>query len=145
MAEVRLEIAELLDSGTPGCDDIASAVAEARAAHACFERLGAVPGRDRAAELLRRLGDAPRRPTTDGADAASALSGLTQRERDVLGLVAEGLTNPQIAERLYISPKTAEHHVGRLLSKLGVHNRAEAAALFARASRQPVVEIGVDN
>jgi DNA-binding NarL/FixJ family response regulator len=129
LAEVRLEVGELLAAEAAGPDDVALAITEARAALACFERVGATPGRDRAADLLRRLGDTPRRST---ASATETLADLTQRERDVLGLIAEGLTNPQIAERLYISPKTAEHHVGRLLAKLGVRNRAEAAALFER-------------
>jgi DNA-binding NarL/FixJ family response regulator len=47
----------------------------------------------------------------------------------VLDLVRRGLTNAQIGERLYISPKTAEHHVSSVLGKLGVRSRAEAAAL----------------
>jgi DNA-binding CsgD family transcriptional regulator len=129
LAEVRLDLAELLAADATD-DRTASAVAEARAAHACFDRLGAVNGRDRAAELLRRLGGSPPRPS---GDPARIVGELTQRERDVLALIAEGLTNPQIAERLYISPKTAEHHVGRLLAKLGVRNRAEAAVLYERA------------
>jgi DNA-binding NarL/FixJ family response regulator len=50
----------------------------------------------------------------------------------VLRLLGEGLTNAQIAERLVISPKTAEHHVARVFRKLGVRTRAEAAAYAAR-------------
>lgn len=57
---------------------------------------------------------------------------LSHREQEVLALVAEGLTNAEIAERLYIARKTAEHHVGRVLTKLGVRSRAEAAALAVR-------------
>jgi DNA-binding CsgD family transcriptional regulator len=57
---------------------------------------------------------------------------LTRRETEVLELLMYGLTNIEIGERLFISPKTAEHHVGRILSRLGLHSRAEAAAHAAR-------------
>lgn len=129
-AVAQLELAELLaDAG-----EEPAALAEARAALACFRRLGATRDRDRAAALLRRLGDrGGGRPAQD-QDLVAALS---PRELEVLGLLAAGLTNAAIAERLYISPKTAEHHVGRVLSKLGLRRRAEAAALAVRLGVVP--------
>ena len=64
------------------------------------------------------------------------LESLTRRESEVLDLVRQGCSNADIAAQLYISPKTAEHHVGRILSKLGVRSRAEAAALAATSTPQ---------
>ncbi|GAA3989461.1 hypothetical protein GCM10022384_41830 [Streptomyces marokkonensis] len=71
------------------------------------------------------------------ADPAEAL-GLTSRERDVLRLVSDGRTNRQIAEELFISPKTASVHVSNILAKLGVSGRGEAAAVAHRPALFPV-------
>ena len=98
----------------------------ARIARDSFEELGARADADRAAALLRELGVAGRTATRGERDE------LTSREREVLGLVAAGLSNAEIADRLVIAPKTAEHHVGRVLAKLGVRSRAEAAAHAVR-------------
>jgi DNA-binding NarL/FixJ family response regulator len=57
---------------------------------------------------------------------------LTERERDVLKLLSEGLTEKRIAERLFISPKTVATHIQHILPKLGVHSRAEAVAYAHR-------------
>ena len=64
----------------------------------------------------------------------SCRSTLTRRETEVLELVGRGLNNAQIAERLFISPKTVEHHVGRILAKLGLPSRARAVAYAAAGS-----------
>jgi DNA-binding NarL/FixJ family response regulator len=68
---------------------------------------------------------------TARSSAATAL-GLTQREAEVLALVAEGRTNRQIGQALFITPKTASLHVSRILAKLGVAGRGEAAAVAHR-------------
>jgi ATP/maltotriose-dependent transcriptional regulator MalT len=121
----RLALAESLAAA----GDSPRAIDEARAAAAIFERIGATGGTDRAAAALRRLG-APTR--TRSAEAQSrAVADLSGRELEVLDLIRQGSTNAEIASRLYISPKTAEHHVSRILAKLGVRTRAEAAALAA--------------
>jgi DNA-binding NarL/FixJ family response regulator len=59
-------------------------------------------------------------------------AGLTPRELDVLRLIAEGRTNPEIGKALYMSPKTASVHVSRILSKLDVKTRTEAAGVAHR-------------
>jgi DNA-binding CsgD family transcriptional regulator len=94
------------------------------AQHAARVDLGSWPGwrRDRAEALLRRLEG--RIGRVDGE--------LTAREREVASLIAEGLTNGQLAERLYISPKTAAVHVSNILMKLGLGGRAEVAAWAVR-------------
>ncbi len=107
------------------------AIASARAGHAAAVRLGAAPLRDHAASVLRGLGAAPPRPAPD---RAQTMRDLTTREREVLDGLCRGETNAQIAARLYLSPKTVEHHVSRLLQKLGARSRAEAAAVATAAS-----------
>ena len=64
----------------------------------------------------------------------SVLDALTDREREVLELLAEGLTNQQIGERLFISPNTVKRHLKAVFEKLGVSNRAAAAALVTSAT-----------
>jgi DNA-binding CsgD family transcriptional regulator/tetratricopeptide (TPR) repeat protein len=76
-------------------------------------------------------GGAPDGEAPEPADASDEL-GLTPREREVLALLADGRTNRQIAEALFISVKTASVHVSNILAKLGVTNRGEAAAVAHR-------------
>jgi DNA-binding CsgD family transcriptional regulator len=123
-ARAQLGLARALVGQAP-----AAAVAEARIALRTFERLGAARDADAAGELLRGLGAAgrawPRRPGM-----------LTKRETEVLTLLPAGLSNAEIGERLHISRRTAEHHVARILSKLGLRSRAEAAVYAVREPPQ---------
>jgi ATP/maltotriose-dependent transcriptional regulator MalT len=129
LAQARLELAKAVADERPEV-----AVAEAKAALDAFERRKAGRDADAAAALLRSLG-AP------GRSAPRRREPLTKRESEVLELLGLGLSNPEIAERLVISTKTAEHHVGHILSKLDLRNRAEAAAYATRASgRKPGTE-----
>jgi DNA-binding CsgD family transcriptional regulator len=119
-AQARFALARALSSHAP-----AAAVEEARLALETFERLGATRDADATASLLRELG-APARTFPKGYGR------LTKRENEVLSLLAEGCSNADIGARLFISRRTAEHHVARILSKLGLRNRAEAAAYALR-------------
>jgi DNA-binding NarL/FixJ family response regulator len=98
-----------------------------REAIAEADRLGAAPVAEEARDLARRARLAP-----DEAEADEDPYGLTAREREVLRLVAEGRSNGQIAEALFISRKTASVHVSNILAKLGVSTRGEAAAVAHR-------------
>jgi DNA-binding NarL/FixJ family response regulator len=69
-----------------------------------------------------------RRPRSSG----EAPFGLTPRETEVLGLLVEGLSQPEIAERLSLSPKTVGTHIQRIMGKMGVKSRTQAVAIAAR-------------
>ena len=119
-ARARLELARALAPSGPN-----AAVYEARLALDAFERLGAGYDCDAAAELLRTLG-------ASGRAWPKGRGPLTKREAEVLALLVEGLANAEIAERLFISVRTAEHHVASILAKLDLRSRAEAAAYGVR-------------
>lgn len=90
--------------------------------------------RARLAKRLRELEAAAReRPVP----AAAAVAELTPREAQVLALVADGLTNPQIAARLYTSPRTVQKHLQHAFEKLGVRTRAAATARYLTLVREP--------
>jgi DNA-binding NarL/FixJ family response regulator len=125
LARTRLELARALSERSPEV-----AIAEAKGALEDFERLEAARHADAAGALLRSLG-APIRIGPKGIGA------LTKREVEVLHLLGAGLSNAEIGDRLYISRKTVGHHVGNVLSKLGLRNRAEAAAYATRQKISP--------
>ena len=75
--------------------------------------------------LIERFADLPVERHTD----PKVLARLTEREREVMSLVAQGLSNAEIATRIFVSPATAKTHVGRVLTKLGVHDRAQLVML----------------
>jgi ATP/maltotriose-dependent transcriptional regulator MalT len=100
-----------------------------RRAAAIFEELGALPALRHAIRPLRALGVRDPRPLRPEPRATRASShGLTARELEVLHLLAAGLSNRQLGERLFISPTTAARHVANIYSKLGVDSRAAATA-----------------
>ena len=125
-ADGRYRLAEaLLEQGHRD-----EATAPLQAAVAVARELGAAPLERNVVELARRaridLDD--QRPADETGDGL----GLTPRETEVLALLAEGRSNPEIAEQLFISPKTASVHVSNILTKLEVDSRGEAAALAHR-------------
>jgi DNA-binding CsgD family transcriptional regulator/tetratricopeptide (TPR) repeat protein len=99
-------------------------------AHDAFQRLGAKPAAAFVARRLRergaRVARGPRPSTRENP------AGLTARELEVLALVAEGLRNADIAQRLFLAEKTVDHHVSAILRKLAVRTRGEAGAAAAR-------------
>lgn len=126
-AVVRLWGATIIrdGGGTP-----ADAVGLLRTALERFRAMGSEDWCRRIEATLRGMGErAPSRPRGTGG------GGLTGREAEVLGLVAEGLTNRAIAERLVISENTVIRHVANIFTRLGVHSRAAAVARVADLRR----------
>ncbi|GGL11486.1 response regulator [Streptomyces flaveus] len=80
------------------------------------------------AKLMARL-----RQGQEPEPEPDALPGLTDREREILALIGEGLTNRQIGQRLYLAEKTVKNHISRLLAKLGVERRIQAAVIATQA------------
>lgn len=111
-------------SACAAAGDRAAAAEAIEEVRAIASALDAQPLRAEAETMARRIGI--RSATPAGAEV------LTSREREVLRLVAEGHSNSRIAEQLYISPKTASVHVSRIIAKLDVANRTEAAAVARR-------------
>lgn len=136
-AQVRLELARALAL----TGDHGGARVEAEAALATFAKLRVAPDIAAAEELLGAIArsaavgapaegggaPAPRHP-------AGAVEPLTRREREIAELVASGLTNREIAGRLFLSVRTVETHVDRAMGKLGFHTRTQLAAWVRRAA-----------
>jgi ATP/maltotriose-dependent transcriptional regulator MalT len=119
-ARARLELARVQVTSTPEI-----AIETAGRARRELESLGADREADVAAALLRSLG-------AKGRSGPRSHGVLSKREIEVLRLMGEGLSNAEIGGRLFISPKTVEHHVGRIYGKLGLRSRGEAAAYAVR-------------
>jgi len=119
-ARVRLQLARAIAADQPEL-----ALDHAASALAVFEAQGATHPADQAAALVRDLGGPARTGPKD-------VGTLTQREVEVLRLLGEGLSNAEIAARLFISTKTAGHHVSNVLAKLHLRRRQEAAAYAVR-------------
>ena len=126
-AQARLAIARVLVAATP---DLAES--EARRALAVFERVGAVSEADAASALIRSLGGF-------GRTGPKGRTPLSRREMQVLELLGLGLSNEELAARLFISRRTAEHHVSSILAKLELKSRAEAAAYSLRHRNEGVI------
>ena len=120
-SHARLDLGEALAA----IGQVEQAMAEVRTASVVFERAGAIRPADKADALSRKLGGR-------GRVGPKRVGVLTKRETEVLGLLSEGLTNDEIAQRLFISTKTAGNHVSNVLMKLNLRSRTEAAAYALR-------------
>jgi len=99
-----------------------------RAARDMFDALGTIPWSERARRELRAAGEASRRRDPDARDQ------LTPHELQIAQLAAEGLTNREIGQRLYLSHRTVSSHLHRIFPKLGIASRAELRVTVSLSS-----------
>ena len=111
------------------------AIAELEKAASIFNACGARRYRDAADHELRRLGRRVHRRTQPGQPGATGIAALTEREEQVARLVVDRRTNPEIAETLFLSPKTVETHLRNIFRKLGVSSRVEVARAVEHADQ----------
>jgi DNA-binding CsgD family transcriptional regulator len=126
----RLDLARVLERTDRG-----QAIAAWRRAAEEAAAMGATNAGGVAERALRRLGVRTWR-RGPGRQGASDQSGLTGREHEILSLLASGMTNPEIANQLFLSRKTVERHVSNVLAKAGVRNRAELAGRFGSSPNE---------
>jgi ATP/maltotriose-dependent transcriptional regulator MalT len=129
VAQARLELARALAAQ----DRAAAGLEHALAARASLEELGAERAAAEADKLVAQLG---------GLSSAAKRAGMTAREVEVLALVAEGLSNRQVAERLVLSEHTVHRHLANIYARLGVSSRAAAVAKMARSGDDPQAVVG---
>ncbi|HET8630140.1 MAG TPA: LuxR C-terminal-related transcriptional regulator [Thermomicrobiales bacterium] len=108
--------------------ELRAATGEREAADAALDEARAILGTLKARPALVRAEALAARLAATAAPPAAFPAGLTAREVEVLRLVAEGLTNAQVAERLFLSPRTVDQHLRGIYGKLGVSSRSAATA-----------------
>jgi DNA-binding CsgD family transcriptional regulator len=123
--------------GCPYEEALALADGDTDAQQRALEKFIALGARPAAMWLRGRLGQSGVVPRTRRPSTLRHPAGLTARQAEILQLVAAGLTNAEIADQLFISPKTVEHHVSAILAKLGVATRNEAALRHAEDGGPP--------
>jgi DNA-binding CsgD family transcriptional regulator len=123
--------------GCPYEEALALAEGDSDARQRALEMFIALGARPAATWLRGRLGESGAVPRTRRRSTLRHPAGLTARQAEVLQLVGAGLTNAEIGDQLFISPKTVEHHVSAILAKLGVSTRSEAALRHAEDGGPP--------
>ena len=103
----------------------AEAREQLRTAHRMLEEMGIEAFAERARRELRATGETARTHTVPAARAAGAGTALTPQETQVARLAREGLSNPEIGARLFISPRTAQYHLSHVFTKLGITSRSQ--------------------
>jgi DNA-binding CsgD family transcriptional regulator len=135
-APIEAELSRrLAGSARAAAGDRETAIALLEQAAAGFERCGALRYRDATERELRRLGQRIHRRSQTVVSEDSGVGALTAREREIAQRIVDRQTNRQIAEELYLSPRTVETHVRNIFAKLGADSRVEVARIIEQSKR----------